>query len=216
MKADEVRPRLDIYFLPGATEMGCLVHYQREQITQGSYRDQIDAFEDYTSRLSSKFHLAPQPPPPGRLPGMSTSYCLEYEHYQGALFICTERDWRDGEQSLQCVQFNSPDLPKGYLWHEINISDMEDQDTEVPTTQNVKNTQEAPMTQNNVFNKSELNILSFTRNSWPINEQSPAFDAERMSYTVGGRMEEAYRWTGLGEAQDVWKKASKLGWLNWC
>jgi hypothetical protein len=134
MKADEVHPRLDIYFLPGATEMDCLVHYQREQIARGSYRDQIDAFEDYTSRHSSKFHLAPQPPPPGRLPGMSTSYCLEYEHYQGALFICTERDWRDGEQSLQCVQFNSPDLPKGYLWHEINISDMEDQDTELPTT----------------------------------------------------------------------------------
>jgi hypothetical protein len=72
------------------------------------------------------------------------------------------------------------------------------------------------MTQENVSNTNELNISSFTRNSWPINEQSPAFDAERMSYTVGGRMAEAYRWTGLGEAQDVWKKASKLGWLNWC
>ncbi|KAL2789019.1 hypothetical protein BJX66DRAFT_307634 [Aspergillus keveii] len=149
---------------------------------------------------------------------MSTSYCLEYEHYQGALFICTERDWRDGEQSLQCVQFNSPDLPKGYHpWHEANTSDMEDQDPEVQPTQHIKDThEEASITQKDVLNKDALNISSITRDSWPINEQSPAFDAERMSYTVGGRMEEAYRWSGLREAQAVWKKASKLGWMTWC
>ncbi|KAL3491218.1 hypothetical protein BJX62DRAFT_205743 [Aspergillus germanicus] len=82
MKVDEVHPRLDVYFLPGATEMDCLVHYQREQVARGCYRAQIDAFEDYSSRHFSKFHLAPQPPRPGRLPDMSTRYCLEYEHYQ--------------------------------------------------------------------------------------------------------------------------------------
>ncbi|KAL2787431.1 hypothetical protein BJX66DRAFT_285284 [Aspergillus keveii] len=100
---DDINPRLDIYFLLGATEMDCLFHYRDGQLARGSVKAQISRFRDLCT--SSKFGLPCSPTSPGRLPGMLIDDSGPNSRDKGTLFICTEQDWHNGQQSLCQVTF---------------------------------------------------------------------------------------------------------------
>ncbi|KAL2820134.1 hypothetical protein BDW59DRAFT_164749 [Aspergillus cavernicola] len=167
----DFNPRFDIYFIPGASEMDCRSHYRSEKIARGSCSNQIRAFKDHSGR--PELELLPPPPPPGMLPGMLTGYPECYN--QDVLFICTERNWQDGQQSLLCVQFDSRTLQG---------------------------------------DKEEGREETITREVWPFNRRSPAFDEESDTFTVADKMADSFHWAE-DELDHVWEKASNQGWMNW-
>jgi hypothetical protein len=185
---DASRSRLDIYFIPGANEMDCLSHYQGEQIARGSYTAQIHTFWDYNCR--SELELL-SPPQPGRLPGMLTKYpeC----HYQGLLFICTEQDWCDRQQSLWCVEFNSPDLLKE------GGNDMGNKE---------EGTDEDQVAAKQKKSDESLTVSAITRKLLPINLNHMECESVALKWLAEVR-------NFTDEAHHVWKKASSQGWTNW-
>ncbi|KAL4745510.1 hypothetical protein BDW72DRAFT_208147 [Aspergillus terricola var. indicus] len=70
---DDDHWRLDVYFLPNATNEDCIAHYQAEKAV----------------------HLPPPTTP--RLPGMIEIYD---DDYHGVLFVHPDRSWRDGAQRM--------------------------------------------------------------------------------------------------------------------
>ncbi|RJE20506.1 hypothetical protein PHISCL_07147 [Aspergillus sclerotialis] len=88
--------RFDMYFLPSATHEDCISHYSTEKATRGSYLDQVRMFKQCDRK-----EVHPLPEASLIVPGMVDKY---YMHDQ-VLYICSEKDWREGDQTLCEVNF---------------------------------------------------------------------------------------------------------------
>ncbi|KAL2820396.1 hypothetical protein BJX63DRAFT_428224 [Aspergillus granulosus] len=187
---DDLEPRLDIYILPGATEMDCLSHYRDEQLARDSCTAQIRAFQDLSSR--SKLGLPSSPAPPGRLPGLLRDDPPSIDHDR--IFICTEKDWRHGQQSLYWVPFHSPDLPETGGDANDDVGNGETHGTDKQE-------------------KSDR-PLTITREPWSTNRHSPAYDEEQTVGQVASYIADVY-YEADDELVHVWRQASYYGWTNW-
>lgn len=61
--------RLDVYFLPGASNEDCISHYLGEKATRGSYRTQLQKFKE-----CGRDEVYPLPGTNAQLPGMVNRY----------------------------------------------------------------------------------------------------------------------------------------------
>ncbi|KAL2788942.1 hypothetical protein BJX66DRAFT_339756 [Aspergillus keveii] len=95
---DSFHARFDMYFLPGATEDDCVAHYYGEKATRLDSKSMRREFE----RVKRPY----TPPSTSRLPGMNKEYREDGGHYNGAMCVCTEQDWRQSQQ-LRCIQYGS-------------------------------------------------------------------------------------------------------------
>ncbi|KAL2861835.1 hypothetical protein BJX68DRAFT_223369 [Aspergillus pseudodeflectus] len=199
---DDVKPRLDIYFLPGATEMDCLTHYTDEQGARGSYKAQIARFQDLSAH--SRLGLPVSPTPPGRLPGMmliNEEYPMTKE--RGVLFICTEQTWQAGDQTLHYVKFHSPELPLGSTSTEDGGNGSSGGSRQGTAT--------GAAEQNQGGHRPPLTISAIDRQVKSINRDSPVYDeVEAVDRYIADANYEA---DDLLER--VWKEASYYGWTNW-
>ena len=99
--SNDVEYRLDLYFLPNASQDDCIAHYRAEKDARGTYHAQVDA----VARGDAQ-------PPAGdggsRLPGLVASYAHDKARfrYHGLLHICDAADWRRGDQLLTRVEFD--------------------------------------------------------------------------------------------------------------
>ena len=94
--SDDFAIRLDIYFLPSATYEDCISHYRNEKATRGSYLDQVRMFEK-----CDRDEVHPLADTSQVVPGMVDKYYMTDQ----VLYICSEKDWREGEQTLCEVSF---------------------------------------------------------------------------------------------------------------
>ncbi|KAL2839288.1 hypothetical protein BJX68DRAFT_272163 [Aspergillus pseudodeflectus] len=101
---DDFHVRLDIYFLPSASETDCTAHYRAERATRADSRVQMQE-----SRQRRRAESIP-PPLPRPLPGM-IQRLQGREGYEGALCICADPNWNKNssngnpQQTFSCVQF---------------------------------------------------------------------------------------------------------------
>jgi hypothetical protein len=103
--------RLELFFLPGATEDDCIAHYRGEKAARGTYDAQIDALDNPAT--TTTFTTMDSPPTAGTipeggsLPGMVPSYAGgEYVCFDELLFICPEKNWSDGDQAMWRIRFD--------------------------------------------------------------------------------------------------------------
>ncbi|CEN61010.1 hypothetical protein ASPCAL07679 [Aspergillus calidoustus] len=196
---DDVYPRLDVYFLPGATEMDCLAHYAGEQSARGSYKAQIARFQEL--RSGSSLGLPSPPAPPGQLPGMM----LIDDKYpstkdRGILFICTEKNWRDGQQTLCYVRFHSPELLPGTMaTGDASSGNGKSHGTETTAQQNERG------------HRQPLTVSAIHREQKSINRESPVYEeveaVDRYIAEVSYEANDVLEW--------VWKEATYYRWTNW-
>lgn len=96
--------RLDMYCLPGADQDACINHYHHEKSVRGSFEAQPRTFQAYRRDRVRR---------DAQLPGMVNNY-RQYGTRRSVLFICPDRDWREGERILRHVGFDyrrRDDLP---------------------------------------------------------------------------------------------------------
>jgi hypothetical protein len=103
---DDFHVRLDIYFLPGATETDCIAHYRAEKATRADSRVQMQ-------ESRQRRHDESIPPLPRPLPGMIQPL-RGREGWEGALCICADPDWNHSnnnngnpQQTFSCVQLRA-------------------------------------------------------------------------------------------------------------
>ncbi|KAI7787156.1 hypothetical protein LA080_000492 [Diaporthe eres] len=101
--SNDVEFRLDLYFLPNASQDDCIAHYRAEKDARGTYQAQVDAVASGDA----------QPPSAGddggsRLPGLVASYAYDKSRfpYHGLLLILDAADWREGDELLTHVEFD--------------------------------------------------------------------------------------------------------------
>lgn len=104
--------RLDVYFLPGASEDDCMTHYLAERASRADYETLIREFNGRVFQLKSQrgsrsAELGDSSPAQTttRLPGMARSH-PGLEPYRGLLLSCPEVNWRDGAQRISCLRFD--------------------------------------------------------------------------------------------------------------
>ncbi|KAL2869007.1 uncharacterized protein BJX67DRAFT_348478 [Aspergillus lucknowensis] len=99
--------RLDVYFLPGASEVDCKTHYLAERASRADYETIIREFEDRTLQLSGQGVScdSSHAQTTTRLPGMARSH-PGLEPYRGLLLLCAQPVWRDGAERISCVLFD--------------------------------------------------------------------------------------------------------------
>ncbi|KAL4807200.1 hypothetical protein BDV18DRAFT_137149 [Aspergillus unguis] len=109
--------RLDVYFLPGASEDDCKTHYLAERATRADYATVMHDFNSRVFQQRSQRHntiLDDETPTPAsttlrpRLPGMAHSH-PGLEPYRALLLVCPEANWRDNAQRITCVRFDKQD-----------------------------------------------------------------------------------------------------------
>ncbi|KAI0523941.1 hypothetical protein F5B22DRAFT_592578 [Xylaria bambusicola] len=100
------RIRLDLFFLPSATsteQERCITHYRAEKLARGDYTRQIPDLENPEEIVRSGEGLG--------LPGFVPSYMNDpsCDFYHGLLYICRDRNWRQGSQMMDQVLFDPID-----------------------------------------------------------------------------------------------------------
>ena len=88
--------RFDIYFLPSATYKDCISHYSNEKATRGSYLDQVRMFKQ-----CNRDEVHPLTEASQVVPGMVDQYYMANQ----VLYICSEKDWREGNQTFCELSF---------------------------------------------------------------------------------------------------------------
>ena len=96
---DEFDVRFDMYFLPSATHEDCISHYNNEKATRGSYLDQVQIFKQCDR---GEVHPLPETSPV--VPGMVNKYHMANQ----VLYISSEKDWCEGNQTLCDLRFKEP------------------------------------------------------------------------------------------------------------
>ena len=89
--------RFDMYFLPSATHEDCISHYINEKTTRGSYLDQVRMFKQ-----CDRGEVHPLPGTSPVVPGMVDKYDMANQ----VLYICSEKDWREGDQTFCELMFD--------------------------------------------------------------------------------------------------------------
>jgi hypothetical protein len=122
--------RLEVFFLPGATEDDCICHYLGEKAARGDYKAQIEAVNNPTTATFITINSPPSAgeiPEGGSLPGMVPTYSdrqpvASIGSYDELLFICPEKNWSDGDQIMHSVHFDHTKMPplKGSTSRPIN------------------------------------------------------------------------------------------------
>ncbi|KAL1860417.1 hypothetical protein Daus18300_009190, partial [Diaporthe australafricana] len=117
--SNDVEFRLDLYFVPNSSQNDCMSHYRAEKRARGSYQQQIDAVgrDERPSDCSDK------------LPGLVPSYVHDkFRHrYHSLIYICDEADWRSGDQTFTCVEFD-PVSREAYEKHSKDPGDHREPD----------------------------------------------------------------------------------------
>jgi hypothetical protein len=104
--------RLDVYFLPGASQDDCKTHYLAERASRADYETLIREFNARIFQLKSQggsrsavLDDSSHAQTTTHLPGMAHSH-PGLEPYRGLLLLCPEANWRDGAQRISCLMFD--------------------------------------------------------------------------------------------------------------
>ncbi|KAL4925046.1 uncharacterized protein BDV17DRAFT_300546 [Aspergillus undulatus] len=104
--------RLDVYFLPGASEDDCKTHYLAERASRADYETLIREFNARVFQLKSQsgsrsavLDDSSHAQTTTLLPGMAHSH-RGLEPYRGLLLLCPEANCRDGAQRISCLRFD--------------------------------------------------------------------------------------------------------------
>lgn len=100
-ESNDVEYRLDLHFLPAASQDDCIAHYRAEKAARGTFQAQIDALASSSSGGGGGGG--------GRMPGLVDSYAAHNKarfRYHGLVHVCDAPDWRAGDQLLACVEFD--------------------------------------------------------------------------------------------------------------
>ncbi|KAL2827356.1 hypothetical protein BDW59DRAFT_160321 [Aspergillus cavernicola] len=119
---EEFHFRLDVYFLPNASNEDCIAHYQAEKAIRGDF---MQMRQDAEQRLDANLPPPDQPTP--RLPGMINIYSpIKGLDLSELLFIHPDRSWRDGAQRM-CYITYGPGFelgqPFGEGWYGFEVGD---------------------------------------------------------------------------------------------
>lgn len=97
--SNDVEFRLDLYFIPNASHDDCVEYCRAEKVARSNFWTQVDAV-GRDERPSEKNN---------RMPGLVPSYARDKARYRyhGLIYLCDEADWRDGDQIMKCVEFDS-------------------------------------------------------------------------------------------------------------
>lgn len=90
--------RFDTYFLPSATNEDCIQHYHDEKARRGIYTDQVRMFKQ-----CNRDEVHPLPGTASQIPGMAK----KYHDADQVLFICSDKDWQEGQKVLTVLKFGS-------------------------------------------------------------------------------------------------------------
>lgn len=109
--SNDVEYRLDLYFLPNASQDDCIAHYRAEKDARGTYQAQVDAVAssgDAQQQPSAGDDSDGGSRSGSRLPGLVASYAHDKSRfpYHGLLLILDAADWREGDQLLTHVEFD--------------------------------------------------------------------------------------------------------------
>lgn len=89
--------RFDMYFLPSATHEDCMRHYRDEKATRKIIWTKCECLN---SVIMMKVH--PLPGTESQIPGMVN----QYHEADQVLYICSEKDWREGQHTLTILKFD--------------------------------------------------------------------------------------------------------------
>ncbi|KAL2814807.1 hypothetical protein BJX63DRAFT_442393 [Aspergillus granulosus] len=101
--------RLDVYFLPGASEEDCKEHYLAARASRPNYVTLIEEFKAAEAALKSTntvSNTSSHPHPSQRLPGMAHTH-PGLEPSKALLLRCREPNWREGAQRIFCLMFDN-------------------------------------------------------------------------------------------------------------
>lgn len=103
-EGDNLRERLEFYYLPDATPMDCVEHYRAEVEKRGTVWEDLE-------RLKQAQDGRAQDSPRKGLPGLVPQYVSAEDEmctYQGAIFMSEDADWdaEHHERNLCVVQFD--------------------------------------------------------------------------------------------------------------
>ncbi|KAJ5783040.1 hypothetical protein N7457_004814 [Penicillium paradoxum] len=93
---DRFDVRFDMYFIPSATHRDCVQHYQEEKASRGTYQAQVQMFKQ-----ADRDQVYPLPGRASNIPGMVG----KYHNADQVLFICSDKDWREGQHALTMIKF---------------------------------------------------------------------------------------------------------------
>lgn len=94
--------RLDMYFLPGASNEDCISHYLGEKTARGSYKTQLQKVH---FKECGRDEVHPLLETNAQLPGMVN----RYRELGQILFICPKHDWCKSQHTLWVLRFSGGD-----------------------------------------------------------------------------------------------------------
>ncbi|KAL3460233.1 hypothetical protein BJX64DRAFT_300702 [Aspergillus heterothallicus] len=187
--------RLDVYFLPGASEDDCKTHYLAERASRADYETLIRDFSARIFQLKSQrgsrsavLHddsSHAQTSTTTRLPGMAHSH-PGLEPYRGLLLVCPEANWHNNAQRITCVRFD-----KHAVEHTTNDNEGEAQNDEY------------------------RNAPESTSRSFRIAYNSPKSgddDEETIGDWLGQSTKDIQSAHSFG---DIHSRAAGMGWTSW-
>lgn len=182
---NDVEFRLDLYFLPNASQDDCIAHYRAEKDARGTYQAQVDAVASGDSQPSASNDGG------GRLPGLVASYAYDKSRfpYHGLLLICDAADWREGDQLLTHVEFD-PLSREDYERYCKDPGDPREPDV-LPET----HVRPEAMTEDSPGYDREL--------------PRPHFSVRALEKTLWERVPMQEAWQGS------WQEARNRGWTTW-
>lgn len=108
--SNAVEYRLDLYFLPNATQDDCIAHYRAEKDARGTFQAQIDTVATGGGGGGGEGQGEGEGQGQGvTVPGLVPSYAAHDRarfRYHGLLLACAAADWRAGDQLLSLVEFD--------------------------------------------------------------------------------------------------------------
>lgn len=178
---NDVEFRLDLYFIPGASQEDCMKHYRTEKSARGSFWTQVDAVgrDERPDDDNTK------------MPGLVPSYVHNKSRYRyhSLIYICDEANWRDGDQTMERVEFD-PLSREDYEKFSKDPGDHREPDV-LPDTQ------------------VKVEALSESSPGYGRKLPVPQFYVGSMSYSMWQRVPiQRY-------GQDEWQEARDRGWTAW-
>ncbi|KAL4878873.1 hypothetical protein BJY04DRAFT_220705 [Aspergillus karnatakaensis] len=207
----DYEPRLDCYFLPGASAYDCTQHYLAELTARGNYKAQI---RDYRR---ARREGNPPPPPPGTLPGLVEHYS---DNEGSGLFICERAHWQTGDQTMWAVGFRPLNPVRYDDWEREGMLGSEANGTDEASDAVLHSAAEGNSAVNSYNEPLQPpsatpsdDVKDVAKHLCVIDSNSPIYD-ERESWTVSRQIWEL-RHSLRDFIAEFESKALHRGWANW-
>ncbi|KAL2846049.1 hypothetical protein BJX68DRAFT_268906 [Aspergillus pseudodeflectus] len=186
---DDFEPRLDVYFLPGASASDCVSHYTQEQVARGTSAAQVRAFNSILLRW------------PGH--PWDWDFFRRRRHRRNSSFA--SQDLLDSDDD---DDNDDDDGPNNLNHNPATMAAPAGGEEEKE-----KGGQSPPAATTTPDGTRPREPLMY-RAVWPINDSSPAVDEAYGDWPMDKWMVESFYYADDG-LKHTWQKASSLGWTHW-